>query len=217
MARLKKQQELTIPESIYSITPILETKKGRKVFKDNPFITSNNFVIQIRKDIALVANGISITDKNEDIIEAGVIGKIQYVDTEQFIKLYTRNIAILFDIAPSAQKALITVFCAVQMEAKDKAHIFLTYSKAREYYEELGFQKIPSRSTFFSGIKILIEMGFLAAHYWGEGWYWFNPNLIFNGDRVRFITEYRLKRQTENKREITENLNLISECQSNSQ
>lgn len=197
MGRPKKHQELTIPESIYSISPLSENKKGRKIFKDNPFITASSFFIQVRKDVALVASGLSITDKKNDTVEAGLIGKIQYIDTEQFVKLYTKNIAVLFDIAPSAQKALIAVFCAVQAEAKDKAHIFLTYQKARDYYAALGFQKIPSRSTFFAGIKLLIELGFLAAHYWGEGWYWFNPNLIFNGDRVRFVTEYRLKRQQE--------------------
>jgi hypothetical protein len=189
-------QEITIPDSIYSLQPI-GTSRGKEVFQDNPFIVPGNFVVQIRKDLSLVAGGLSITDEDSEEIAAGVIGKIQYVDTEQFLKLYTRNVSVLFDLNVTAQKVLIAVFAAVQSQAKDKAHIFLNYNTALEYYQLLGFQKKPSRSSFAQGIKQLIKMGFLAAHYRGEGWLWFNPNLIFNGDRVRFVNEYRVKRKDE--------------------
>lgn len=196
MARPKKTSEVTIPDSIYSLSPI-GTSRGKDIFQDNPFISPERFVVKVRNDLSLVAGGLSITDKDSDEVAVGVIGKIQLVDTEEFIKLYTRNVAVLFDLNSTAQKALISVFYAVQTQSKDQAHIFLSYSEAVKYYKELGFQKIPSNPSFSRGILQLIKMGFLAAHYRGEGWYWFNPNLIFNGDRVRFVNEYKIKRKEE--------------------
>lgn len=195
MARPKKQIEYTIPDSIYSLEPIKEIN-GRKIFKDNPFITPGNFCIQVRKDMSLIGSGLEIKDQNGEEVKAGVIGQIRLVDKEEFLKLYTKNVGIIFDISQTAQRALIAVFATIQSEAKDIAHIFLPYHKAKDLYIELNFNKIPSKSSFSQGIKQLIDYGFLAAHYNGESWYWFNPNLIFNGDRVKFVQEYRIKRKT---------------------
>lgn len=203
MARI---QEKTVPDTISMIQPIGK-KQSRNIYKDNPFIAaSNGFAIHTRKNITLVARGLEIKDQTGDDVNAGVIGKIEEVDTDEFIKLYTKNVGILFDLSSRAQKALVSVFCAVQ-QYKDQAHIFLPYHFAVEYYQKIGINKIPSRSTFSAGITDLINMSFLAAHYAGEGWYWINPNLIFNGNRIRFVNEYRLKAKEENKKLTLKNGN----------
>lgn len=191
-----KTKEITIPESITSLQPTSK-RRSMDIYRDNPFITpSGGFSISVRKDMTLVAGGLQIKDDNGDDVSAGVIGKIQFVDTEQFIKLYTQNVGVLFDLPSAAQKVLISVFCAVQMN-KDQAEIYLPYHLAREIYEKINVEKIPSQATFFRGISHLIKQGFIAGNYKGEGWYWINPSLIFNGDRVRFVNEYRIKRKEE--------------------
>ena len=195
-----KKTEKTFPESISKIQPIGKNC-SRNIYKDNPFIgASTGFSIHVRKNVTLVAKGLEITDKDGETVNAGVIGKIEEVDTEEFIKLYTKNVGLLFDLSSRAQKALIAIFCAVQ-KSKEQAHIFLPYHFAVEYYEKLGVIKIPSRSTFSAGITDLINMNFLAAHYGGDGWYWINPNLIFNGNRIRFLTEYKIKIKEEIEKE----------------
>lgn len=197
MPRRPKTQEITIPDTPSMIQPIGKIG-SRDIYKANPFIcASSGFAIHVRKNLTLVAKGLEIKDQEGEDVNAGVIGKIEEVDNEEFIKLYTKNVGVLFDLSSRAQKALIAVFCAVQ-KSKDQAHIFLPYHYAVEYYETLGISKIPSRTTFSTGITDLIKMSFLAAHYGGEGWYWINPNLIFNGNRIRFVTEYRLKAKEEN-------------------
>lgn len=201
MSRKPKTKEVTIPDTMSMIKPIGKTK-SRDVYKANPFVAaSQGFCIRVRKNMTLIAGGLQITDQEGEDVNAGVIGKIEEVDTEEFVKLYTKNVGVLFDLSSRAQKALVAVFCAVQ-SFKDQAHIFLPYHKAVEYYEKLGINKIPSRTTFTMGITDLIRMSFLAAHYDGEGWYWINPNLIFNGDRVRFVTEYKIKAKTENQKAL---------------
>lgn len=189
-------KEIAIPDAISSMEPISK-RRSLDIYKDNPFISSSGgFCVSVRKDMTLVAGGLQITDDSGEDVSAGVIGKIQLVDTDQFIKLYTKNVGLLFDLPSAAQKVLISVFCAVQ-KSKDAAEIYLPYHLAREIYEGLNIDKIPSQATFFRGISHLVKTGFLAGSYKGEGWYWINPSLIFNGDRVRFVNEYRMKRKEE--------------------
>lgn len=196
MPKPPKMQQMTIPDIAPMIQPI-SRKKSRDIYKANPFVAaSKGFCVNVRKNLTLVAGELEIKDKSGEEVNAGVIGKIEEVDTEEFVKLYTKNIGMLFDLSARGQKALIAVFCAVQA-SRDQAHIYLPYHYAVEYYEKLGIQKVPSRTTFSMGITDLIKMSFLAGHYGGDGWYWINPNLIFNGDRIRFVTEYKLKSKEE--------------------
>lgn len=194
MARPRKTREITIPSSIYQLQPIA-TIRGKDIYKDNPFIGPEQFVVTVRNDLKLVATDVSININDQEQVTTGVIGRIQDVDTDQFVKIYTRNVGLLFELNQTAQKALIAVFLAVQAQAKDKSEIFLPYHKAIEYYTSINLQKYPSMSSYYKGIKSLINDGFLAAHYNGEHWYWINPSILFNGDRVRFVNEYRLTKQ----------------------
>lgn len=186
------QQQMTLMDVPEMIQPIAR-KKSRDIYKANPFLAaSKGFAIKKRNNVTLVAKGLKIEDQEGEDVKAGVIGRIEEVDTEEFVKLYTRNIGVLFDLSSRGQKALIAVFCAVQ-QAIGQGHIYLPYHMAVDYYKRLGISKAPSRSTFTNGISDLLKMGFIAGHYAGDGWYWINPNLIFNGNRIRFVTEYHLK------------------------
>lgn len=189
MAKIKQMTLLDTPEMIKPIA----RRKTRDIYRANPFLAaSRGFAVHTRNNVTLVAKGLEIKDQGGEDVDAGVIGRIEEVDTEEFVKLYTHNIGALFDLSSRGQKALIAVFCAVQ-QAVNQSHIFLPYHMAVDYYKRLGICKVPSRSTFSNGISDLIKMDFVAAHYAGDGWYWINPNLIFNGNRIRFVHEYRLK------------------------
>lgn len=192
----KRTKEITIPDSARSIEPVAK-RRSFDVYRDNPFIrASSGFSIMVRSGMEIIAGGLQITDKEDEEVSAGVIGKVQLVDTEEFIKLYTKNVALLFDLPSAAQKTLVAIFCAVQ-KTPGQAEIYLPYHMAQELYEKLGVEKIPSQATFFRGVSYLIKVGFIAASYKGEGWYWTNPALLFNGDRIRFVTEYRQRRKEE--------------------
>ncbi len=191
---MKKIKEIALQDSPKSLQPS-GTFKGRDVYDDNPFLTG--FCLQVRNGTTIVAGDISVTDKESEEISCGVIGMIKQIDTENFVKLYTKHAGSIFDLSSAAQKTLIAVFCAVQDQAINKAEIFLSYEKALKYYEAINYDKTPKINTFVKGIKDLCNAGFIAQHTNGQGWWWTNPNMIFNGDRIRFMTEYRLKRKEE--------------------
>ena len=189
------KKNIALQDSSRSIVPTHKSR-GIDVYEDNPFLTG--FEIRTRNDTQIVSGDLSITDKNNEEINVGIIGMVKRIDTEQFIKLYTSTIAMMFELDNYSRRVLIAVLLAVQDQSKDKAEIFLSHNKAVKYYTDSGLTP-PDGSYFSKGIRKLIKSGFLAKHYNGDGWYWINPNLIFNGDRVRFITEYQLKRKEEQK------------------
>ena len=49
-----------------------------------------------------------------------------------------------------------------------------------------------SRATFFRGMTELIERGFIAESQ-SQGMYFLNIDYLFNGNRLAFIKEYRVK------------------------
>ena len=47
-----------------------------------------------------------------------------------------------------------------------------------------------SEATYTRGMRELIEKDFIAATK-VQGWYWLNPDFVWNGDRLAFVKEYR--------------------------
>lgn len=188
-----KKQAIALQDSLKCIEPTHKLR-GIDVYEDNPFILG--FEIYVRNDTRIVSGDLSITDKENDEVNVGIIGMVKKVDTEQFIKLYTSTVSLMFELDSYARRVLIAVLLAVQDQSKDKAEIFLSHNKAVKYYTDAGLTP-PDSSYFSKGMRKLIKARFLAKHYNGDGWYWTNPNLVFNGDRVRFISEYQIKRKSE--------------------
>lgn len=191
----KKTKEITIPSSLNCISPV-SIRHGREVYADNPFLES--FAIQIQRKSMTVAAGLSIKDKDNQDVSAGAVAMYKEVDVEEFLKIYVKNIKILFDLSAPAQKTIIPLMHVIQKTAKDIAHIFFSFRDAQQACLDLDLKPI-SKATYHRGIKDLIDANFLAVHINGPFWYWINPNILFNGDRVRFIQEYKIKRQQENK------------------
>ena len=68
--------------------------------------------------------------------------------------------------------------------------IYLAWIGVEEY---LSAEKVPmSRVSFQRALEELLETKFLAEST-KPSMYWFNPNLFFNGDRMTFIHEYKIK------------------------
>lgn len=202
MPRPKKTRERTIPESIKSISPINTTPSGKGIYQDNPFISNNRFSVVIAGKSEVIGQDLTIHDKHHDSIDAGVVVRQKEVDTEQFVKLYSKNVSLFFDLSTTAQKALIAVILAVQDQSKDKAEIYLSYQQAIVYYKSIGYEKIPSKNLFSRGLNQLIDAEFIANHWRKLGWYWTNPNILFNGNRIAFIDMYVQKRNDEEKKGI---------------
>jgi len=190
---MTKKREVTIPSSIASLQPIAK-KHGKDVYLDNPFVES--FSVEVRKKSLTVAAGLSVTDRDNNEVNVGAVATFQEVDTEEFIKIYTQNIKHIFELSGTAKKVLQPLMLEIQKTAKNVAHVYFSLSDAQKRNNELGLDAI-SKTTFNRGMNELIENYFIAINAKGVNWYWINPSILFNGDRIRFIKDYRIKRTGE--------------------
>lgn len=169
---------------------IEDQKQGKRVgqiaYKSNPFWEPSE--IKIGKKFVKVAGGMHISDEGESVHHSG-IHTVEQVDKEEFVKLYTKNVKAIFDLKPSGQRVLQYLIVELQKSPNADA-IYLAWMGAEEYFNENNVKL--SRSSFYNSLKDLIEKGFLAEST-RPNMFWFNPHLFFNGTRMTFIKEYKLK------------------------
>jgi len=114
------------------------------------------------------------------------ISQVVQVDTAEFIKLYTQDIKAFFELSNSAMKTFFLVMKVVGKGCINNDKVYIDYKD--ELLDELGV----SRPVFYRGIEELIKKSIIAKNI-NPGWYFINPTMFFNGDRVRFIKEYQCK------------------------
>lgn len=112
------------------------------------------------------------------------------VDGEQFVKLFTANIALTFDLKAPGIKAFSVLLWSVQNKALAKDEVPLDVLVLEEFVLSHKDKKPPlklSVATFLRGLAELVKAQIIAKTM-RRGWYFINPNFIFNGDRIAFTT-----------------------------
>lgn len=112
------------------------------------------------------------------------------VDGEQFVKLFTANIALTFDLSAAGIKAFSVLLWAVQKGALSKDEVDLDVLVLQEFTEAHSGKEPPlrlSQATFWRGLAELVKAQIIAKTM-RQGRYFINPNFIFNGDRIAFTT-----------------------------
>ncbi len=112
------------------------------------------------------------------------------VDGEQFVKLFTTNIAMTFDLSSPGIKAFSVLLWVVQNRALSKDEVdldVLTLEAFLKYHKDKEPPLKLSSATFRRGISEL-EKAQIVAKTLRQGRYFINPNFVFNGDRIAFTT-----------------------------
>lgn len=176
-------------EEVQPSTRVKSRKKDVEAYPVNPFWKPHEVEIG-RKKVTIAGNMVMKADTGETTHLAGV-HRIEEVDEDQFIKLYTRNMHVFFDLSPGSQKLLQCVLSIVQKRPRCQG-IYLEWLDMEDYAKQVGFGY--SRSTFHRALHEMIQKGFLAESE-RSNYFWINPHLFFNGDRMVFVTEYRKKHE----------------------
>jgi len=156
-------------------------------YEVNPFI--DQLTIKTRGRKVTVARGSTLVDMNTGEIEGVTeIAQIVEVDEGQFVKLFTKDLAIWFDLNKSGMRVFGALLTVVQNSAIGRDLVYFDHNS-----ESAKDFKI-SKTTFYRGLDELIEKGFIARHK-SACWYFTNPAMFFNGNRARFIKDYRVKKQ----------------------
>jgi len=162
------------------------TNKGSSLrelpaYKSNPFLESLRIPLVpksnmfVKRDEAIV--NLSTGDLQEDVI---LTGKRKYVDGEHFVKIFVKEMQILFDLTRAAQKVF--TYMLSKVEYDDRFLFDIEECKASLKYK--------SESQIFIGVKELMLNKFIAKTSWTNV-YWINPKLFYKGDRLIIVREYR--------------------------
>ena len=161
-------------------------------FDKNPF--TNDMIVPVgKKQVKLSRMG-----KDSDVLMNQETGELKgthiatykKVDTEQFVKLFTQNIALTFGLKAAGIKAFSVLAWVVQHGAISKDIVAIgsyeleSFLKAHDQINPPIKLSIP---TLMRGLNELEKSQIIAKHT-KRGWYFLNPNFLFNGDRIAFTT-----------------------------
>lgn len=194
------------PEIEANSTPLRtlkSRKRGMAAYAENPFIEPSTITTR-RKRTVVVKGGKAIVDKEtqqtEDLAE---VVMVREVDDQQFVKLFTQNLRVFFDLSPVAMKLLQVVLHQVQRTVNNDK-IMLNLALVEAYFTQTH-QDPLSKTSFHRAIRELLDKKFLAESVI-SGLYFINPHLFFNGDRVRFVQEFRRKRADADHARLTDQM-----------
>jgi hypothetical protein len=178
------------------------SKAGNTRYKQNPF--TKELTVNAKNQKVRVSNSAKLNDETWINNTTGELATTQLytykeVDEAQFVKLFTQNIALTFNLTSAGLKALNVLIYAVQYKAMNKDIVILTEITLAEFLEDeaaKGNKFVLSRPTFTRGISELIKSNILARCE-RAGDYFINPNFVFNGDRLLFVTAIRKKSKSQ--------------------
>ena len=157
-----------------------QTRRGVILYEKSPFMpavqTRTRRVTNKRGDMMLV--------NNEGEIQNQIAGfwESKQVDATKFVKLFVNGVKRLAELTSAGSKIFELLYLEMQ-KTPNKDTVYLSFTGLGRN------EKTISRSTFTRGISELIEKEFVASMP-AVGWYWVNPDFVWNGDRLRFVQEY---------------------------
>lgn len=170
-------------------------KKDAPRYQANPFMGEVHIRKGSKKLTVGRAGALVNTDTGE--INATEISMIKQVDRTEFVKLFAEGVKRFFELSPSGAKLLAYVLKVVQ-EVPGTDRISLHFMDYMERFP--GDQNGMKKTTFYRGFTELLSKGFIAQSV-VPNLYYINPKLFFNGDRAKFVTEYRINEETQRKEE----------------
>jgi len=182
----------------YKAFIFMEQKKKQIRYESSPFLDT----LTINKKSKVVT--VSPMGKGDNVLINQTTGEIQgtsvttfkAVDDATFVKLFTQNIALTFDLTAAGLKALNVLIYAVQYTAINKDEVFLDSKTLKSFFSSNPTVKVITRRTFFNGLSSL-ENAKIIAKSKRQGIYFINPSFMFNGDRIAFTTVLERKKATE--------------------
>lgn len=187
-------QRIISQDSLTSSTeakPLAKKRLGFDIWDESPFM---NLTIHKQRQRITVARGTILKTVNEeealsDEVYETTISHVREVDEEEFVKIFTKNIRIMLDLSPAANKVFFVLLHEIQKTAIGTDLVFISWHRIEKRLEQIQDMTF-SRKTFERGLKELLEKELLANAV-EQSWFYINPAIVFNGDRVRFVQDYR--------------------------
>lgn len=166
-------------------------------YKENPFLLQTISSVRVRnKRVSLSSDKANaelglIDQKTGEILGRTQITTVKLVDEEEFVKIFTREIRLAFELSSAGYKTL-WVLIYVMQQSINKDSVFLDATALDDFLHNQN-SKNPekeelklSASTFRRGLRELVDSKIIAKSV-RRGEYFINPSFAFNGNRIEYI------------------------------
>lgn len=163
-------------------------KRGLQRYESNPFVSGT--VAATKTGVRRISNSdgnrmMVVSEKTGEIMAPAGFWHAQEVDKTAFVKLFVNGVRALRELSGAGTKVFEVLYLRVQAGI-GKDELWLTYPSVDQTVTPM------SEATFYRGMRELLSKGFLAEST-TPGLYFLNPDYLWNGDRLAFVQEYRLK------------------------
>lgn len=164
-----------------------KSRRGMVMYESNPFV--QKAIATTRTGTKRITNKTGdkmmiVSDQGEIMAPAG-FHHIVEVDKTQFVKLYLNGVKAFQGLTNPGIKVFEIIY-RMMAENPGKDSIQLHFAVIDQDITPI------SETAFFRGVKELLEKEFIAESL-VPSTYYINVDYIFNGDRLAFIKEVRLK------------------------
>lgn len=164
-----------------------KTRRGELVYETNPFLGAAK--ANTRRGVKKISSGnkmMVVAEDTGEVMGGAGFWQTQEVDKTQFVKLYINGVKAFAGLSAAGAKVFAVLYLEMQKRV-GQDQVFLSYAMI-----DTAIFTDLSESTYTRGIKDLKEKNFIAAST-VQGWFFVNPDFMWNGDRLAFVKEYRLK------------------------
>jgi len=151
------------------------TKQER--YTENPFIQDTILSVEQRKEYYKNPDEKIVNVKTGELSAMPIVARFRKVENEQFIKIYTGTISSWFDLSRRAQKVLVYIITSL---AKDADYVLIDWNRLCDVS---GYN---SHRPIYAGLAELCEKDIIARGI-KPGFYFINPNYLFNGNRMVLV------------------------------
>lgn len=166
-----------------------KTRKPTVRYEENPFIEDMVVPMKGRKvQVSLLGHNDNVlVNQTTGEVLGTHITTVKRVDSAQFIKLFTANIALTFELGAAGIKCFGVLAWVLQDRSISKDLVPLDKFVLDDFLKAQDTALALSQATFARGLAELEKAKIIAKHV-RQGWYFINPNFVFNGDRIAFTT-----------------------------
>lgn len=163
----------------------VRSKRGIR-YDHNPFV--GDAAENTKQGIKRISNKdgsrmMVVNETTREIVAPAGFWQAQEVDKTQFVKLYVNGVKAFKDLTGAGTKVFEVLYHKVQNNI-GKDTLWLTYPSLDQLETPMG------ETTFYRGMKELLEKGFIAESL-TPGMYYLNPDYMWNGDRLAFVKEFK--------------------------
>ena len=166
---------------------VTKSRRGAIRYSKNPFLTAAacNTKSGVKRISNKAGDKFMIMSEGGEIMSPAGFHEVVEVDKTQFVKLYINGVKAFQGLKSAGTKVFELIYRAVQ-DAPGTDTIWLHFMEIDQAISPI------SRPTFDRGLTELLQLGFVAESN-VPGKYFLNIDYLFNGNRLAFVKEYRIR------------------------